>query len=67
MFHNSNVFGSCIIQFYIQGALKLKKNSGAKRLTHSPIFFFIAIFWAQNSCTHIPFKKNAYFLSISVC
>ena len=25
LFHNSNVFGSCIIQFYIQSVLKLKK------------------------------------------
>jgi hypothetical protein len=33
LFHNSNVFGSCIIHFYIQVVLKLKKNnSGAKRL-----------------------------------
>jgi len=33
LFHNSNVFGSCIIHFYIQGVLQLKKkNSGAKRL-----------------------------------
>ena len=33
LFHNSNVFGSCIIHFYKQGVSKLKKNnSGAKRL-----------------------------------
>ena len=33
LFHNSNVFGSCIIHIYVQGGLKLKKNnSGAKRL-----------------------------------
>ena len=33
LFHNSNVFGSCIIQFYIQNVLKVKKNnSDAKRL-----------------------------------
>jgi len=32
-FHNSNVFGSCIIHILYKGVLKLKKNnSGAKRL-----------------------------------
>ena len=30
LFHNSNVFGSCNIQFYIQNVLKLKYNSCAK-------------------------------------
>ena len=34
LFHNSNVFGSCIIHILYTGVLKLKKNnSGAKRLT----------------------------------
>jgi len=34
LFHNSNVFGSCLFTFYIQGVLKFKKNnSGAKRLS----------------------------------
>ena len=33
LFHNSNVFGSCIIHILYTGVLKLKKNnSGAKRL-----------------------------------
>ena len=33
LFHNSNVFGSCIIQILYTGVLKFKKNnSGAKRL-----------------------------------
>ena len=32
LFHNSNVFGSCIIHILYTGVLKLKKNnSGAKR------------------------------------
>jgi len=26
LFHNSNVFGSCIIHIYIQGVLNLKKK-----------------------------------------
>ena len=33
LFHNSNLFGSCIIHILYTGVLKLKKNnSGAKRL-----------------------------------
>jgi hypothetical protein len=33
LFHNSNVFGSCIIHILYTDVLKLKKNnSGAKRL-----------------------------------
>jgi len=31
-FHNSNVFGSCIIHILYTDVLKLKTNSGAKRL-----------------------------------
>jgi len=33
LFHNSNIFGSCFIHILYTGVLKLKKNSGAKRLT----------------------------------
>jgi hypothetical protein len=37
LFHNSNVFGSCIIHILYTGRAKIKKNnSGAKRLTHIP-------------------------------
>ena len=33
LFHNSNVFGSCVIQILCTGCAKIKKNnSGAKRL-----------------------------------
>jgi len=37
LFHNSNVFGSCIIQILYTGCAKIKKknNSGAKRLNLS--------------------------------
>jgi hypothetical protein len=38
LFHNSNVFGSCIIHI-LYSVLKLEKNSGAKRLSTSlPIY-----------------------------
>ena len=34
LFHNANLFGSCIIHVLYTGVLKLKKNnSGAKGLT----------------------------------
>ena len=32
LFHKSNIFGSCIIHILYTGVLKLKNNSGAKRL-----------------------------------
>jgi hypothetical protein len=36
LFHNSNVFGSCVIHILYTGCAKIKKknNSGAKGLTH---------------------------------
>jgi hypothetical protein len=44
MFHNSNMFGSCIIHIYIQGVLKLKKNnSGAKRLKGTELRRYSAV------------------------
>ena len=40
LFHNSNLFGSCIIHILYTGVLKLKKNhSGAKRLSYFNISF----------------------------
>jgi len=42
LFHNSNVFGSCIIHILYTGCAKIKKNnSGSKRLN-------ILIFSVQN-------------------
>ena len=36
LFHNSNLFGSCIIHILYTGCVKIKKNnSGSKRLTTS--------------------------------
>ena len=32
LFHNSNLFGSCIIHILYTGCAKIKKNYGAKRL-----------------------------------
>ena len=39
LFHNSNIFGSCIINILFTGVLKLKKknNSGTKRLSEFPV------------------------------
>jgi len=39
LFHNSNVFGSCVIHILYTGCVKIKKNnSGAKRLiTQEPV------------------------------
>ena len=35
LFHNANLFGSCIIHILYTGCAKIKKNdSGAKRLTN---------------------------------
>ena len=53
LFHNSNVFGSCIIHILYTGCAKIKKNnSGAKRLIislahqlmHIHKFFYIKTF-----------------------
>jgi len=41
LFHNSNIFGSCIIHILYTGCAKIKKkNSGAKRLTNNTHKFF---------------------------
>ena len=40
LFHNANLFGSCIIHILYTGVLKLKKNnSGAKELIHVLNFY----------------------------
>ena len=37
LFHNSNIFGSCIIHILYTGCTKIiKNNSGAKSLNHIP-------------------------------
>jgi len=41
LFHNSNVFGSCVIHILYTGCAKIKKNnSGAKRLTVGGSVFY---------------------------
>ena len=71
LFHNSNVFGSCIIHILYTGVLKLKKNnSGAKRLNHtaailislpnSPITSITFLFLSSlgSSANTSPFRKK---------
>jgi len=52
LFHNSNVFGSCIIHILYTGCVKIKKNnSGAKRLSRSHFYKIIReiiLLWAQH-------------------
>ena len=33
LFHNANLFGSCIIHILYRGCAEIKKNSGSKGLT----------------------------------
>jgi len=52
LFHNSNMFASCIIHILYTGCAKIKKNnSSAKRLTFWP--FWIHKTWRQNSFTSL--------------
>ena len=46
LFHNSNVFGSCIIHILYTGCAKIKKNSGAKRLM--PIKALIVVYYENH-------------------
>ena len=39
LFHNSNVFGSCIIHILYTRCAKIKKKSGAKRLINIKCVF----------------------------
>ena len=55
LFHNSNIFGSCITHIYMQDVLKLKKKSGAKRLINR--FYGFLLYFSRNKLqnrSHIP-------------
>ena len=52
LFHNSNLFGSCIIHILYTGVLKLKKNnSSAKRLKMSLVYAICCVRYS----TLVPF------------
>ena len=57
MFHNSNVFGSCIIRILYTGCAKIKKKSVAKRL--------IKIFRKQYQLTYNDVSKVVIFVTTS--
>ena len=59
LFHNSNLFGSCIIHILYTGCAEIKKNnSGAKRLICPPTALSSAIHVAY-SITNIPIMYTA--------
>ena len=63
LFHNSNVFGSCIIHILHTGCAKItKKNSGAKRLQSLARAFqsvpFAARGWACLDAKSSPFEAS---------
>ena len=54
VFHNSNVFGSCISHILYTGCAKIKKNnSGAKRL--------ILVMCVDDSLRAVPANRDPYF------
>ena len=73
LFHNSNVFGSCIIHILYTGCAKIKKNnSGVKILTPNDrtanLQSFILYIYSTNICTEY-FKHGIYspFIPSSKC
>ena len=59
LFHNSNVFGSCIIHILYTGCAKFKKNnSGAKRLMRYVTIVGTRHEQASNVCSVIDSKKQ---------
>ena len=60
LFHNSNVFGSCIIQILYTGCSKIKKiNSGAERLIHTMIHPTANLECADNTCNPPRYVQRA--------
>ena len=63
LFHNSNLFGSCIIHILYTECAKIKKNnSGAKRLTIFGVNAGVSICTSQAKVHWI--GKNTFFSSI---
>jgi hypothetical protein len=58
LFHNSNVFGSCIIHilYTVCDKIKKKNNSGAKRLLVN--FFLLFIFYTKRGVALYRVKAN---------
>ena len=53
LFHNSNVFGSCIIHILYTGCAKIKKNnSGAKTLSSLTLAFIFVLILHSSVATH---------------
>jgi len=52
LFHNSNVFGSCIIRILYTECAKIKKNnnSGAKRLSKPESVLDVMVSFCQSPC-----------------
>ena len=48
LFHNSNVFGSCVIHILYTECAKLKKNSGPERLMLS-LSLYLSLFHNSNA------------------
>jgi len=53
LFHNSNVFGSCIIHILYTGCAKLKKKSGAKSLRRCSDMCLERATYQQNAADRI--------------
>jgi len=63
LFHNSNVFGSCIIHILYTGCAEIKNNnSGAKRLS----LFLAHIILNTRGMTQIKILKKYFFLRSKV-
>jgi hypothetical protein len=57
LFHNANLFGSCIIHILYTGCAKIKKKSGAKGLTITAILWSFVCRSKVNSSS----KKVAFY------
>ena len=63
LFHNANVFGSCIIHILYKGCAEIKKknNSGSKGLiTHTNTCIYIYIYYLRSLKCTLKHLKNSY-------